>query len=74
MGNLELFVFTDLLHTINIALHQIRILMVFVHMEYMVSRGTQHLRSLSQDHCLQYVDQLCDVCHLHTVTVLVENI
>ena len=48
--------------------------MVFVHMEYMVSRGTQHLRSLGQDHCLQYVDKLCDVRHLHTVTVLVENI
>ena len=74
MGNLELFVFSDLFHAIDIAFHQIRILMVFVHMEYMISRCPQHLRSFRQDHCLQYVDQLCDVCHFHTVTMLVENI
>ena len=40
----------------------------------MIGRSFDHLLTLGQDHRLQNVDHLCDICHLDAVTVFVEEI
>ena len=56
------------------AFNQICILMMTIHMEDMIGWGKNHLLSLCENNRLQYIYHLCNTCHLHTVTVFVEDI
>ena len=44
------------------------------HLEYIVCRGLDHLVAFSKDNCLKNVYELCDVGHLYTLAVLIEDI
>ena len=48
--------------------------MLFIHLEYIVGGCFQDFGILGQDHCLQDIDHLGNICHSNTVTVLVKNI
>ena len=61
-------------NSFGITFHQSSILMLFIHLEYIVGWCFQDLGILGQDHCLQDIDDLGDICHGDTVTVLVKNI
>ena len=50
------------------------ILMMLIHIENVICRSLDHLVAFGQDHSLKDVDQLGNICHLDTVTVLIENV
>ena len=48
--------------------------MYLIQIENMIRRSFDQLFPLGQDHRLQNIDHLCDICHLDTVAVFVEKI
>ena len=48
--------------------------MMTIHMEYMIGRCLDHLLAVGQHDRLEYIDELCDACHLHTVGMFVEDV
>ena len=57
-----------------IALQLAGVLMVLIHLEDVVGGGQQHPVPLSEDHGLQYVHQLGNVGHHHSVAVVIEDV
>ena len=49
-------------------------LMYLIQIEHVVGRCQHHLLAARQDHRLQHIDHLCDVCHVHALGVALENI
>ena len=56
------------------AVHKCSILVAFVHLKHVIGRCLYDFSTFSQDHCLEYVYYLGDVCHRDAVTVTVEDI
>ena len=48
--------------------------MYVIHFKNIISRSEEHLLAACQNHCLKHVDHLCDVGHLDTAGVLVEDV
>ena len=50
------------------------ILVYIVHLEYIISGSQHHIFTFCQDHGLQYIYYLGNICHFQTVGVFVEDI
>ena len=58
----------------SMAINGFSILMDFVQIKYMIAWGFHHLFAICQNHRLQDVDGLCDICHVHSLGMFMENI
>ncbi len=73
VGN-HIILLQSCLHSFHAGFHQLAVLMVLIHIKCMPGGSLHHLLALGKDHCLKYVHHLGDICHLHPVTVLVEQV
>ena len=70
----HVFVFQTNLFRFQRACHQIIFLVYLIQIKNMIGRSFDHFLTLCQDHRLQNIDHLCDICHLDAVAVFVEEI
>ena len=57
-----------------ITVQKLCLLMMFIHIKYMVSRGFHHLCSFCKKNRLQNIYHLSQVCHFNSIAVLVKDI